>query len=306
MGGQWKEVARLTFKGRRFDDHALDLNAIAELGQFQKIVAETAKALWRAANPERRRLPRHFEERTRLCLRRIENGSAVAPLEVRVEEPGQLTLGFVEPEPGEVVDAIDLVRRVVRSVERDGPLPEDLPKALLSEYQRWGQGLSDDDVIEVSAAGKEPARVTPLSRARLAAFCETTHETTVDVTGEVLEADVRQGRFQVWVDDKTRVTVTFTPEQEDKVTAALRDHRSLRLQVIGKGEFSPEGKPTQITHVERLRARPVGEVRYDASARPIEDVLAQLAREIPEEDWTSLPSDLTDNLDHHVYGTPRR
>ena len=52
MVGRWKEVVRLRFKGERFRDHALDLAALSELSQFQKIIAETSKALWRAANPE--------------------------------------------------------------------------------------------------------------------------------------------------------------------------------------------------------------------------------------------------------------
>jgi hypothetical protein len=43
-----------------------------------------------------------------------------------------------------------------------------------------------------------------------------------------------------------------------------------------------------------------------AAARPIEDVLAELARGVPAEDWKKLPSDLTDNLDHYLYGTPKR
>jgi len=73
MAGKWKEVVRLTFKGERFRDHALDLRALSELSQFQNMVAETAKIVWRAENPKRERLPSHFEERVRLCLRRIED-----------------------------------------------------------------------------------------------------------------------------------------------------------------------------------------------------------------------------------------
>ena len=68
MNGQWKEVARLHFKGERFRDHALDLSAVTELRQFQKMIAETARALWRSAHPERERMPAHFEDRTRLCF----------------------------------------------------------------------------------------------------------------------------------------------------------------------------------------------------------------------------------------------
>jgi hypothetical protein len=43
-----------------------------------------------------------------------------------------------------------------------------------------------------------------------------------------------------------------------------------------------------------------------ARVRPIEDVLLGLARKAPQEDWEKLPSDLTDNLDHHLYGTPKK
>ena len=40
-------------------------------------------------------------------------------------------------------------------------------------------------------------------------------------------------------------------------------------------------------------------------SRPIEDVLVELADEVPAEEWDRLPADLTDNLDHYLYGTPR-
>src|SRR2546425_11712784 len=104
MPERWKEVVRLAFKGQRFKDHALDLSALDELVQFQKIVTETAKALWLAANPDRERLPKHFEERIRLCLRKIEEGSAVAPLEVYVGEIKQEDLyePGVGAEPAEI------------------------------------------------------------------------------------------------------------------------------------------------------------------------------------------------------------
>ena len=46
--------------------------------------------------------------------------------------------------------------------------------------------------------------------------------------------------------------------------------------------------------------------RYDATARPIEEVLAEIAATVPDEEWDRLPPDLTDNLDHYIYGTPKR
>lgn len=42
-----------------------------------------------------------------------------------------------------------------------------------------------------------------------------------------------------------------------------------------------------------------------AGAKRIEDELAELAAEVPREEWDQLTSDLTEHLDHYVHGTPR-
>ena len=300
MAGQWKEVARLHFRGERFRDHALDLTALTELRQFQKMVAETAKALWRKANPDRERLPWHFEDRTRLCLRRIEEGSAAAPLEVFIEEPEQLELW--EPEPIEAKEAIDLAYRVFGAVHEDTSLPEGFPKELLPEYVRWGQAVSDDEVLEFSLPGERAIRVTARERERLIALTEPPYEDEVNVGGQVLEADVRQKRFQLWLDDRTSVNVSFTEEQESEVTTALKDHKFVHLTVRGRGVFAPQGTLQRIISVDRLVLVRHEEPALDAAAPAIEDVLAALAKEVPDEEWARLPRDLTDNLDYYLYG----
>ncbi len=304
MQGQWEQVVKLVFKGQRFQDHALDQDALGEVSHFLKMITETAKAVWRAENPGRKNLPPHFEDRTRLCLRRIEEGSTAVPLEVFLEEPEQKEM--FEPEVRDVKKAIRLARDVYRAVETDAPLPEGFPRTLVPEYERWGETLREDEAIEVVDESAEPVRVTRLVRRRLASFVEPCHEDQVDVAGEVLEADIRKQRFEIWLDETTSVKVAFTPEQEDEVTTALRDHKILRLQVKGRGEFTPQGKLLRVTEVHELRLQPVGDIPYDTSARPIEEVLAELAHEVPEEEWSRVPADLAENIDHYVYGTPKR
>lgn len=39
---------------------------------------------------------------------------------------------------------------------------------------------------------------------------------------------------------------------------------------------------------------------------PIETTLERMAAEVPREDWATLPADLTDHLDHYLYGLPKR
>lgn len=308
MSGQWKEVVRLSFKGQRFRDHALDLSAITELSLFQKIVAETAKTLWKAANPDRERIPRNFEDRTRLCLRRIEDGSAVAPLEVYLEDQSEPEL--FEPEATEVKHAVELAEDVFRAVERDESLPEIFPKSLIPDYEKFGQTLSGEESIEVSRFGAEhhelPVRVTPITRSRLTALAERYYEDQIQIVGEVLEADVRQRRFQLWVDDKSGINVTFSPDQEGQVTSALRDHQTIRLRVVGRGEFSQQGKPVRVTRVDEIQVQPPGQIEQTSSLQSIETLLAGLASQVPKDEWDRLPTDLSNNLDHYLYGISRK
>jgi hypothetical protein len=40
--------------------------------------------------------------------------------------------------------------------------------------------------------------------------------------------------------------------------------------------------------------------------RSIEEKIAEIVAEVPEQEWAKLPSDLGDQLDHYIYGTPKR
>jgi hypothetical protein len=42
------------------------------------------------------------------------------------------------------------------------------------------------------------------------------------------------------------------------------------------------------------------------TVRPIEELLSELAKEIPQEEWDKLPEDLNENLDHYLYGVPKK
>lgn len=41
-------------------------------------------------------------------------------------------------------------------------------------------------------------------------------------------------------------------------------------------------------------------------SRPIWEVIAERAAAIPPEEWEKLPTDLAENHDHYLYGTPKR
>jgi len=131
----------------------------------------------------------------------------------------------------------------------------------------------------------------------------------LDVTGEVLEANLREKQFQLWTDEWNHVSVSFRESEEADVTTALKEHKAVRVRVKGWGEFAPNGKLLKITQVEELSIQPVIEVPsgpLGRAARPIEEIIQELAAEVPQAEWDRIPRDLTDNLDHYLYGTPKR
>jgi hypothetical protein len=239
-----------------------------------------------------------------MCLRTINDGSTMTPLEVFVDESENDILEGTETQ--EIDGAIDLAQEVFDALEREAALPERLPRSLMAEYAKFGQSLLSEDSIEFCRTGKAPTRVRPEHGKRLLAFQDLSHETRVDIVGEVLEADVRRKQFQLWTDEQNKIPVSFAEEHETQVTTALKEHRSVRIRVKGIAAISPSGETTKIEHVEELVIEPIGEVAFDRSARPIEDVLAELAAEVSEEDWNGVPHDLAKNVDHYLYGTPKR
>ena len=168
--GEWKEVVRLTFKGEAYADDTLDLTALEKLAQFHKLVRQTAKELWRSANPH----------------------------QGRVMDP-------------RVQDQLEALRKKDPEVE-----------FLIQEHRALDKKVSD-------------------------LFCK-----------------------------------SFLTPEEDAELLRLKKEK-LRLK-------------------DRLEAM----IHQDASARSIEEIIAELANQVPREEWDRLPSDLSDNLDHYLYGSPKR
>ncbi len=40
--------------------------------------------------------------------------------------------------------------------------------------------------------------------------------------------------------------------------------------------------------------------------RSLEEKIAAIMADVPDEEWAKLPPDLSDNLDHYIYGAPKQ
>jgi hypothetical protein len=67
-----------------------------------------------------------------------------------------------------------------------------------------------------------------------------------------------------------------------------------------------QSPPTRMIESATLEAPSLSDIPLDTSAPSIEEKLAVLAADVPNEEWDKLPKDLSANIDHYLYGTPKR
>lgn len=89
------------------------------------------------------------------------------------------------------------------------------------------------------------------------------------------------------------MSIVLNQELERRVTARLQSGRYRSAdQVIEEG-------------LDLLEARDTERAPVALDERPIWEVIAEISRSVPEEAWDDLPSDLSKNLDHYLYGAPK-
>jgi hypothetical protein len=298
------ELATLRFDGARFAGHALDVECTQELIAYRNLVLECAKSLWRARYPNRVNLPKGFGKGFRLQFNRVEEGSALVPLQ-RVRVPGDQ--GELELND-EFDEAVMLIDQTIAAANNDDLLPSGLPANVIPMFRDFGRTLRDDEVLFTRARGAGgEAAYTARARKLLAEWVEPTYEDVVDVAGEVRMANVGPGRFALQVDAGGGLSLVegkFNTADEVKVLDALHEHRTARLRVRGVGEFGTADRMLKrFARVDEIKFV-VSEVpAYDETAVPIWEQLDAIGRSAPAGAWDAVPTDLSVRIDEVVYGS---
>jgi predicted DNA-binding antitoxin AbrB/MazE fold protein len=74
---------------------------------------------------------------------------------------------------------------------------------------------------------------------------------------------------------------------------------------VENGVIQLEGSVTLPEGAEVCVELAAGKEEFDPNAPAIEDELRAIWADVSAEEWNRLPPDLTDNLDHYIYGTPK-
>jgi hypothetical protein len=84
-------------------------------------------------------------------------------------------------------------------------------------------------------------------------------------------------------------------------------HQRVKIQPGGAVEVRnpdlPVGAEAEVTITV---TEPQEEPGYDPNARPIWEEVLEIGASIPMEEWEKVPTDLSINLDHYLYGSPKK
>ena len=288
------ELARIKFSWRESTPPGLDACAMEELVHLQRVITFLASAVWKAANPNRRRLPKGFQEATLFSVRTIETGSTAISLEHR-----DLGLSALFDSGDPLSESFGLLHATLTAANKSLPLPPTVPHAAVSEIAKLGTRLPTGAEFQFQAPGRQYVPVSANTRDWLHTQLPTPRHDTITVRGNVLEVDVRQKRCQVWNgEDKT--VVEFTDEHEAQVLAALRDHDSTTISVKGEEVLDTDG--SRLTKVSQINLNNTGSQTTNFENQDIHRKLEEIVASVPDEAWESLPTDLSARHDHYIYG----
>ena len=300
MTDQWQEVAQLYFRGDQFQDHALDLSALSEIQHFQKMVNMTAESLWKRNHGDKKRIPKDFYKNTRMYLRTIKPGSVEIPVEI--DNRRQYQFEDILPLYETIKEIIDLIHQTFEAAENHKSLPEKITRKLLPVYAKWGSRLSDDGILEFSSIDKRIISITNNERQYLKELSNKLYEDEVTISGHIFEVDMMHERFKIVDHNKEKIPVQFTDQRKTQIINALKEHNSKQLRIRGCGEFNSQGKLVKIISISDLDFVVDEETIFDSTVSRIEDVIANISRQIPDEEWNKIPNDLSHRLDFYLYG----
>jgi hypothetical protein len=300
-----KELVTLTFKGSRYEDHGIDLDSIAELLAYKRILVTTATGLWFQKNSKAKTLPKDFNENLCIKFYEIQNSSTEIPL-VRIHDIDEQYLIKDLPDD-EFDEAASLIAQVTRAISDNSTLPEKFPMQALPAFKSFGKTLREDEWIEQKLpTWNEPVSYTPMTRNIISRWVDESYQDLIEKTGEVRSINLDKQIFGLALPDGSKINVKYSEEHESTIINALSEHLSKRLSIKGRAEHKgSEGTPKKIIAIEELRLFEPDDDNDDLFDRPIWDVIAEIGDSIPKEEWDKVPDDLSINLDHYLYGAPK-
>ena len=128
----------------------------------------------------------------------------------------------------------------------------------------------------------------------------------VEVIAEVqsMELDLdHNGAYQLQLEDGSTLHADFTASQWAHLES-MHNHGRYPIKFVGAGDYV-DGRLKRITSIN-LPATERVIPPHDPNQRPFWEYWVEAGKQIPDEELAKIPPDFSYNLDHYLYGAPKR
>ena len=128
----------------------------------------------------------------------------------------------------------------------------------------------------------------------------------VEVVAEVksMELDLdHNGSYKLQLENGSTVRADFSASQWPYVES-MHNHGKYSVKFVGEGEYAG-GQLRRIVSIDLKKSRRILPPR-DPNERHFWESWIEASKRIPEEELAKIPPDFSRNLDHYLYGAPKR
>lgn len=128
----------------------------------------------------------------------------------------------------------------------------------------------------------------------------------VEVVAEVqsMELDLNHdGSYKLLLEDGSAVRADFTGSQWGHIEG-MHNHGRYSIKIVGQGDYV-DGRLKRIVSIDLKKSRRVLPPR-DPNERHFWESWIEASKRIPDEELAKIPPDFSSNLDHYLYGAPKR
>ena len=276
-------VAAMRLSGRRFDPAGMPADALVEVAAFEDLLRSLVRLYWFDRHPNRKRLPKGYDNTITLRLTAIGEGSAVPVLEY---DPALI--------PDDIFGPHEIKRDFERAVlaigdfinygfSDKGRIPSDIQRLPTNKVKKFGQTMRKGEAIQVSpivpldpAGWESVTRYTRDARSHALVGLVGNFTQPVTVEGQVIDFKVSSG--QLVIRSRDHGGDIAVPYQESDVKVSIvgsPDNQLFEGHAEGIGEFNADGRLTKLTAVNSLAV-----IDVTADARIVHsslDALGELA-----------------------------
>lgn len=294
------EFVRLRFTGGRFTDgsRGMPVELLGDLAAYQELLLGVARMLFLQKHPNRKRVPKRFEEGLSLRLKRIEDGSVVPIL----ERPANDTLDLGD----DIFDESQQLLEQALAGSKDAALLELFSRVPSGPLKAFARDLSDSETVEFLRPSVAPGQGVSYGRIqrrellrRLTPAPDEPYEGIVRVVG--LATDSQRVSFKD--DEGSSFSGTYEHEQFDALRNGLdAEGFGDQFLVQGVAQFDLDGgikhlrTISSVENVEGELSRYAGLREQLKSIRNLEEGWSDGDGSAVEEATLTMASDLLDAL----------